>query len=331
VTLTAYNSGASIFYTTDGSTPSETAGNANGNSIKVASGTTITIASGQIVKAIAYNGTLHDSTVTSVTMPVTCAIPTLSSAFLPYPSTSYFLVPSVSAEATVEFTSNLIGGAPTVAITSPTGGSTGISYTTNGTTTPTETGGVAGTSSTVIANGGAVTLATTTTLKAIAFGSGGGADSAVGSYKIYVNHLANGLFSKTNFGTWSLAAGTIGGTNGGDGNSWYYLTTTAATGNNFTNTFYVAPNTTYTFAGNSASAGTLGTVTFTITDSNNNTAGTLTGTSAITSTTLGAQGVKSTFTFTTGSNPGTMTLTVSAAGGIAYGFMGIAGFGPTIE
>jgi hypothetical protein len=141
VTLATTTSGATIRYTTDGSTPSETRGTLYAGAIPIGSTTTI--------NAIAYESGQTDSAVsTSVYTIVQAATPTFSPPAGTYTS------------------------AQSVAISSTTSGAS-ISYTTDG-STPTETHG------TVVSNGGTVLVSTNTTLKAIAFESGY-ADSNVGT------------------------------------------------------------------------------------------------------------------------------------------------------
>src|SRR5579883_1795254 len=114
VTLTTTTSGATIRYTLDGSTPSETNGTI---------GTSVTINSSATLKAIAYKGCpWTDSAITSATYTITgtVATPTFSPGGGTYT------------------------GAQTVTISSSTSGAT-IRYTTDG-STPSETHGTIGTS-----------------------------------------------------------------------------------------------------------------------------------------------------------------------------------------
>jgi hypothetical protein len=133
VTISTTNSGATIRYTTDGSTPTSTTGTIYVSPITVSTTTTL--------KAIAYATGFADSTVSSATYTISVpqvAAPTFSPAGGSYSS------------------------AQSVTIATATGGAT-IRYTTDGSTPTTTTG-------TVYA--GPVTVSTTTTLKAIAFESG---------------------------------------------------------------------------------------------------------------------------------------------------------------
>lgn len=144
VTISTTTSGATIRYTTDGSTPTETNGTVYSGPVTLTQTTTL--------KAIAYAAGMTDSGIASGTYTVssgTVAIPT----FNPLPGT--YTQP--------------------VSITTTTPGAT-IRYTTDG-TTPSETNGNI--------YSGPVSLAATTTIKAIAYESGY-VDSAVaaGTYTV---------------------------------------------------------------------------------------------------------------------------------------------------
>ncbi len=134
VTLSTVTSGATIRYTTDGSTPSETAGTLYSD-IPVVIGSTATL------KAIAYKSGYSDSPVTNVNYTITLpqvAAPSFSPAGGTYTS------------------------AQTVSISSTTGG-VSFRYTTDG-STPSETVGTL--------YSGAVTIGATTTLRVIGFENG---------------------------------------------------------------------------------------------------------------------------------------------------------------
>ncbi len=141
VTISSTTSGASIRYTTDGSTPSETAGALYSGPVTVSSTTTL--------KAIAYESGMADSSVSSATYTIS----------LPQVATPTFSPGSGSYTT-----------AQSVAISTTTSGAS-IRYTTNG-TTPSETAGTL--------YSGPVSVSSTTTVKAIAYESGM-ADSAVAS------------------------------------------------------------------------------------------------------------------------------------------------------
>ncbi len=135
VAISSATSGASIHYTTDGSTPSETAGTVYSIPVNVSASTTI--------KALAYKSGSSDSAVTTAVYtigppPQQVAAPTLSPGAGTYTS------------------------AQTVSFSSATGG-VSFRYTTDG-STPTETAGTL--------YSGAITISATTTLKVIGFESG---------------------------------------------------------------------------------------------------------------------------------------------------------------
>jgi AraC-like DNA-binding protein len=132
VTITTTTPNATIRYTTDGSTPTESNGTIYSGAISVSSTMTI--------KAIAYEAGWTDSTVSSATYTISGAVvmPTFSPAGGAYT------------------------GGQSVTITTTTPNAT-IRYTTNG-NNPTETYGTVYT--------GPISISTTTTLKAIAYESG---------------------------------------------------------------------------------------------------------------------------------------------------------------
>ncbi|HTB80041.1 MAG TPA: chitobiase/beta-hexosaminidase C-terminal domain-containing protein [Opitutaceae bacterium] len=135
VTITSATSGANIRYTTDGSTPSETAGT-------IYSGSPVAISTHTVLQAIAYKSGMTDSTVTSATYDFEgpqAASPTFS--------------PPAGTYATGQ----------NVAISTITLGAT-IRYTTDG-STPSETVGT-------IYAGTPVNISATATLRAIAYETG---------------------------------------------------------------------------------------------------------------------------------------------------------------
>lgn len=132
VAISTTTPNATIRYTTDGSTPSETAGAVYSNPIYVPTSTTI--------KAIAYEGGWMDSAVTSASYTITGTVAT----------------PLFSPGGDTYST------AQTVAISTTTPGAT-IRYTTNG-TTPTETVGTI--------YSGAIYVSGSMTIKAVAYESG---------------------------------------------------------------------------------------------------------------------------------------------------------------
>ncbi len=130
VTLSTTTAGASINYTTDGSTPSNTAGTLYTGPITVAGTTT--------VKAIAYASGLTNSTVSTATYTIRAIGPIFSPAAGTYTT------------------------AQTVTLSTTTSGAS-INYTTDG-STPSNTAGTLYT--------GPITVATTTTIKAVAYATG---------------------------------------------------------------------------------------------------------------------------------------------------------------
>ena len=174
VMITSATSGASIAYTTDGTTPTEVGGTVTHGTL-LSNGAFVSISPTCTLSAMAFESGKTDSSVTTG---------------------SYVLGTQVSAPAF----SPPAGGyqsAQSVAITSATNGAS-IAYTTDG-TTPTENGGTV-THGTSLANGGVVTISSTTTLNAIAY-QAGMVDSTVtnGNYAItpvivrcYFNAANNG-------------------------------------------------------------------------------------------------------------------------------------------
>ncbi|HTB81244.1 MAG TPA: chitobiase/beta-hexosaminidase C-terminal domain-containing protein, partial [Opitutaceae bacterium] len=135
VTISTSTGGASIRYTTDGSTPSETAGTLYSGPIGISSTTTL--------KAIAYESGFTDSPVTSGTYTLNITV-------------SQAAAPSFNPAA------GTYASAQNVAITTSTGGAS-IRYTTDG-SAPTESHGTVYSSP--------VSISSDTTLQAIAYESG---------------------------------------------------------------------------------------------------------------------------------------------------------------
>jgi regulation of enolase protein 1 (concanavalin A-like superfamily) len=166
VIISTATSGASIRYTTDGSTPSETAGTLYSAPVAVAGTTTL--------KAIAYESGMADSSISSaaytISLPQTAA-PTFSPAGGNY------------------------SAAQSVTISTATSGAS-IRYTTDG-STPSETAGTL--------YSGPVAVSSTTTMNAIAYESGL-LDSSVSSatYTITLTGLPSG-WSDLDIGSPSLA------------------------------------------------------------------------------------------------------------------------------
>src|SRR5208337_4946707 len=72
VTISTTTGGATIRYTTDGSTPSETQGTAYSSAVSIATNTTL--------KAIAYESGMTDSSVTSANYTIQVASPSFNPA-----------------------------------------------------------------------------------------------------------------------------------------------------------------------------------------------------------------------------------------------------------
>jgi regulation of enolase protein 1 (concanavalin A-like superfamily) len=132
VTISTTTSGASIRYTLDGSTPSETAGTLYSGPVTVSSTTTI--------NAIAYKSGMTDSTVASAAYTIAASV----------------VMPTFNPPA------GTYSSAQTVTISTTTSGAS-IRYTTDG-STPSETAGTL--------YNGPVTVSATATIKAIAYASG---------------------------------------------------------------------------------------------------------------------------------------------------------------
>ena len=133
LTITSATGGASIRYTTDGTTPTSTTGTLYSGPVSVPATTTI--------KAIAYKAGMSDSAVTSST---------------------YTITPGVVAAPSFSPAGGTYSSNQNVTITSTTGGAT-IRYTTDG-TNPTSTTGIVYT--------GPVSVSSNTTIKAIAYNTG---------------------------------------------------------------------------------------------------------------------------------------------------------------
>jgi uncharacterized repeat protein (TIGR03803 family) len=142
VTITSATSGASIAYTTDGSTPTETHGTllSNGGSVSVSANTTL--------NAMAFASNYTDSSAATANYIIN----------IPQTATPTFSPPG-----------GAYAGAQSVTITSTTS-SASIAYTTDG-SPPAESGGSV-TNGTLLSNGGSVSIGTNTTLNAMAFASG---------------------------------------------------------------------------------------------------------------------------------------------------------------
>jgi parallel beta-helix repeat protein len=103
VSITTATGGASIRYTTDGSTPSETVGTLYSGAITVSSNTT--------VKAIAYETGMSDSNVVSVTYSIQAAAPTFSPGAGTYSSAQSVTISSTTGGVSIRYTTD--GSTPT--------------------------------------------------------------------------------------------------------------------------------------------------------------------------------------------------------------------------
>ncbi len=161
VIVATATSGASLSYTTDGSTPSQTHG-----TIISSNATTISVPVGTTVKAIGFKAGLSDSAVATgaFTMATRAATPTFTPAAGAYPSTDY---------------------PKTITIATATSGCQ-MRYTKDG-STPTETHGTL-----ISASSGTASVTSGQTLKAIAYRSGF-SDSLIasGAYSTSSNKVAN--------------------------------------------------------------------------------------------------------------------------------------------
>ena len=100
VTISTTTSGASIRYTTDGSTPTSTVGTLYSTPVSVSSSATI--------KAIAYKAGMSDSAVASATYTIspTVAAPTFSPSAGTYTSTQSVTISTTTSGASIRYTTN---------------------------------------------------------------------------------------------------------------------------------------------------------------------------------------------------------------------------------
>ncbi|HXB02004.1 MAG TPA: glycoside hydrolase family 88 protein [Opitutaceae bacterium] len=167
VTISTTTSGASIRYTTDGSTPSETAGTLYSGPVSIGSTATL--------KALAYESGFTDSAVTSATYTISTGGGTV-------------------AAPTFNPGGGTFSSAQTVTISTTTSGAS-IRYTTDG-SAPSETVGTLYSSP--------VSISTTTTLNAIAYKSGM-TDSAVTSATYTIGAVNRSLTGSSGDGFHALA------------------------------------------------------------------------------------------------------------------------------
>jgi hypothetical protein len=166
VVITTTTSGATIRYTIDNSTPTETNGTVYSSPVSISVTTTL--------KAIAYKSGMTDSTVT--TGLYTISPPQVSAPIFNPPAGTYT-------------------SAQTVTISTTTSGAS-IRYTTDGVTTPTETVGTL--------YSGPVSIGTTTTLKAMAYETGM-TDSTVTTGIYTINPTTRSLTGSSGNGFHALA------------------------------------------------------------------------------------------------------------------------------
>ncbi len=100
VTISTTTSGATIRYTTDGSTPSESAGTVYSSPVNISATSTL--------NAIAYESGMADSTVTSgvYTITGTCAAPTFNPAAGTYSWGESVTISTTTSGATIRYTTN---------------------------------------------------------------------------------------------------------------------------------------------------------------------------------------------------------------------------------
>jgi hypothetical protein len=172
VTITSATSGASIAYTTDGSTPTESGGTVT-HGILLSNGGSVSISATTTLKAMAFASGMTDSTVT--TGSYTISLPQVAAPTFSPPAGTYT-------------------SAQTVAITSATSGAS-IRYTTDG-STPSETAGTLYSSP--------VSISVTTTLKALAFKTGM-TDSTVTTGVYTISSVTRSLTGTSSDGWHALA------------------------------------------------------------------------------------------------------------------------------
>jgi MYXO-CTERM domain-containing protein len=163
VTLNTTTTEASIIYTTDGSTPTESGGVVTNGTLLPNNGS-ITITAATTIKAIGFITGLSDSLLGTAT---------------------YSILNTTVAAPTFSLAGGAVSDGTAVTISSATSGAS-IAYTTDG-STPQEIGGILQGTSTLLANGGSVPITGDVTLNAIGFKTGL-TDSAMSSagYTIFI-------------------------------------------------------------------------------------------------------------------------------------------------
>ncbi len=169
VTISSATAGATICYTTNGTTPDAGAPGACSTGTALASGGTITVAATETVQALATESGYITSAAASAAYTIN---PALTPIFSP-PAGTYT-------------------SAQTVTISSGTAGAT-ICYAID--VVPTATNGVCGSGSTTLANGGSITVSTSETVEALATVATGYSNSAVATAAYIINTAATPTFS----------------------------------------------------------------------------------------------------------------------------------------
>ena len=103
VTISSSTSGASIRYTTNGTTPSSTVGTVYSSAVSITANTTL--------QAIAYKSGLSNSAVASGNYTIQCAAPTFSPAAGAYGSTQTVTISTTTSGASIRYTTD--GTTPT--------------------------------------------------------------------------------------------------------------------------------------------------------------------------------------------------------------------------
>jgi hypothetical protein len=175
VAITSSTSGATICYTTNGTTPSASTAGTCSNGTALTNGGSVTVSATQTLEAI---GTLSGDTNSSVAVA------------------AYIITIPVAGTPAFSPAAGSYTGTQTVRIASPTSGAT-ICYTTNGSAPSATTAGTCS-NGTALTNGGSVTVSATQTLEALATLSGDTNSSvAVAAYTITIPVVGTPTFSPT--------------------------------------------------------------------------------------------------------------------------------------
>ena len=98
VSISTLTSGATIRYTTDGSTPSESAGTVYSSAVNITANTTL--------KAIAYAGGLSDSPITTGSYAIQCAAPSFNPPGGSYGCAQPVAISTATSGATIRYTTD---------------------------------------------------------------------------------------------------------------------------------------------------------------------------------------------------------------------------------